>query len=390
MFPVGMNPSLLLALAVCALCACSPDTAPDDLDSTPDAGTEATPDAGADPVPDAGTSEPDAGDLETATVVFPQDDASWPTVAPASAGWDTAKLNAVIDFVGSRDTRAFVILQDGRILAERYWGFGPNLRRDIASAQKSVIAVLVGIAVQKQLLTLDERVSDVLGAGWSNASATAEARITVRHLLTMSSGLTPTLTRMAEPGTVWLYNNDAYHRLRHVLERRTGMGIQELSQAWLFQPLGAVNSVWQARSDLDSKGLPLWGLHMSAKDLARFGLLMLAQGRWNGAQVAPADQLALATRPSQPLNPAYGHLFWLNGQAFALIPASHARQEGPLLPSAPPDLYAGLGQDDQKVYVVPSLGLVVTRLGAQAGERGAEALSDFDDLLWSLLMDARR
>ncbi|AKQ64516.1 Beta-lactamase [Myxococcus hansupus] len=384
-----MKPSLLLALAACVLCACSPDTSTDDMDSAPDSGVEA-PDAGGDAQPDAGTEEPDAGAPESTALVFPQNDASWLRVDPASAGWDAAKLNAVIDFVGSRDTRAFVILQDGRILAERYWGFGLNLRRDIASAQKSVIAVLVGIAVQKQLLTLDEAVSEVLGTGWSNANAAAEARITVRHLLTMSSGLTPTLTRMAEPGAVWLYNNDAYHRLRHVLERRTGMGIQELSNAWLFQPLGAVNSAWYARTDLDSKGLPLWGLNMSAKDLARFGLLMQAQGRWNGTQVAPAAQLALATRPSQTLNPAYGHLFWLNGQDFALVPPGHARLEGALLPSAPPDLYAGLGKDDQKVYVVPSLGLVVTRLGPQAGERSAEALSDFDDTLWSMLMDARR
>ncbi|ATB49663.1 serine hydrolase domain-containing protein [Corallococcus macrosporus] len=394
-----MNLRLLPLIAACALWGCAADPSTDNSEPTPDAGveqpppdagTESLPDAGTEPIPDAGTEPPpDAGVNPPRAIVFPQEDATWPTVAPSAAGWDTAKLNAVLDFVGSRDTRAFVIVQDGKLVAERYWNFGPNLRRDIASAQKAVVAILVGIAVDKQLLTLDESVSGVLGEGWSNADATSEARITVRHLLTMSSGLSLSLRRVAAPGTTWLYNNDAYHRLRHVLEARTGKDIQSLSEEWLFDALGARNSQWQERADLDSMGLPLWGLHMSARDLARFGLLMQARGAWNGVPVVSPAQVDLATHSSQALNPAYGHLFWLNGQAFSLVPPASTRVDGPMLPSAPPDLFAGLGKDDQKVYVVPSLGLVVTRLGAQAGERGTEALSDFDDTLWAMLMDAR-
>lgn len=370
--------ALLITLA-CAVCACATDTPSEDVD----AGLDVTPDAGVDATPDGGGTPP----ME---LVFPGDDASWPTVDPASAGWDVAKLNAALDFAGARNTRALVILQDGRILAERYWNVGPDFMRDVASVQKSVVSVLVGIAVEKQLLTLDESVSGVLGPGWSNADAEAEARITVRHLLTMTSGLGLTLAAQAAPGTTWLYNNDAYHRLRLVLERRSGLGIEALSRAWLFQPLGATRSQWGPRAQLDSKGLPLWGLLMSARDLARFGLLMMADGTWNGTRVAPSAYLATAIRSSQALNPAYGNLFWLNGQAFTLIPPVSARIDGPFIPSAPPDLFAGLGKDDQKVYVSRSLRLVVTRLGAQAGTRTAEALSDFDEELWSRLMAARR
>jgi CubicO group peptidase (beta-lactamase class C family) len=379
--------TLLLPL-VCVACACAAATPGEDTDPTPDAGVEAPADAGVNASPDAGV---DAGTDAGATQVlsFPGDDASWPTVDPASAGWDVAKLNAALDFAGSRDTRSLVILQDGRILAERYWSVGPNFMRDIASAQKSIVSVLVGIAVEKQLLTLDESISGVLGAGWSNADAEAEARITVRHLLTMTSGLGLTLEAQAAPGTTWLYNNDAYHRLQLVLEKRSGLGIDALSRAWLFQPLGATHSEWAPRAQTDSQGLALWGLSMSARDLARFGLLMMADGAWNGTQVAPSEYLATATRPSQALNPAYGQLFWLNGQAFTLIPPASARIDGPLIPSAPQDVFAGLGKDDQKVYVSRSLRLVVTRLGAQAGTRTAETLSDFDEELWSRLMDAR-
>ncbi|TQF16657.1 serine hydrolase [Myxococcus llanfairpwllgwyngyllgogerychwyrndrobwllllantysiliogogogochensis] len=369
--------ALFLAL-VCVVLACAPPAPEEGATETPTSQPEATV-----------ASPRDVPHGLIAPLVFPTDDASWPTVSPASAGWDVAKLNAALDFAGSRDTRAIVILQDGKLLAERYWLANSNFMRDIASAQKSVVSVLVGIAVDKQLLSLDERVTPILGAGWSNTGALAEARITVRHLLTMTSGLNTSLGLQAAPGTTWLYNNDAYHRLRMILERRTGLGIDALSHAWLFNTLGATRSQWEQRSDVDSKGLPLWGLTMSARDLARFGLLLLADGAWAGTRVVSSAYLNTATNSSQTLNPAYGHLFWLNGKAFTLIPPLSARIDGPLIPSAPQDVFAGLGKDDQKVYVSRSLGLVVTRLGAQAGTRSAETLSDFDEELWARIMAAR-
>ncbi|MCP3097990.1 beta-lactamase family protein [Myxococcus sp. K15C18031901] len=361
--------SLLLSLTCVLWCSCAPAPVEDAKAPTP-------------------TTSPEEHAL-SAGLVFPQDDASWPTVDPATAGWDVAKLNAALDFAGSRQTRGLVILQDGRLLAERYWAATPNFMRDIASAQKSVVSVLVGIAVDKQLLTLDQSVTSLLGVGWSNTGPLLEARVTLRHLLTMTSGLDTSLQYDAAPGTKWLYNNDAYHRLRLVLERRTGLDIDTLSRAWLFQPVGATHSQWSQRADTDSKGLPLWGLEMNARDLARFGLLTLANGLWNGTRVAPATWLAAATAPSQSLNPSYGRLFWLNGQQFALIPPLSARIDGPLIPSAPQDLFAALGKDDQKVYVSRALGLVVTRIGAQAGTRTAETLSDFDEEFWVRLMAAR-
>lgn len=369
---------VLLLPLVCAVLACAPPSPEEGAPESPASQAEA-----------AVTSPRDVPHGLIAPLVFPTTDASWPTVNPATAGWDVVKLNAALDFAGSRDSRAIVILQDGKLLAERYWTVNSNFMRDIASAQKSVVSVLIGIAVDKQLLSLDERVSTILGAGWSNTGVLAEARITVRHLLTMTSGLTTSLGLQATPGTTWLYNNDAYHRLRMILEQRTGLGIQALSQAWLFNPLGATRSEWVQRPETDSKGMPLWGLTMSARDLARFGLLLQAGGLWAGTRVVSSAYLNTATQSSQTLNPAYGHLFWLNGKAFTLIPPLSARIDGPLIPSAPQDVFAGLGKDDQKVYVSRSLGLVVTRLGQQAGTRSAETLSDFDEELWARIMAAR-
>ena len=102
---------------------------------------------------------------------------------------------------------------------------------------------------------------------------------------------------------------------------------------------------------------------------------------WDAADARAVDQ---ATQPSQDLNPAYGYLWWLNGQSFRLGAAGASRNDGPLIASAPPDLVAAQGALDKKLYVVPSLDLVVTRLG----DRGSIEGSSFNDAFWDLLIQA--
>src|SRR6185503_9322276 len=101
-----------------------------------------------------------------------------------------------------------------------YWGTGAaDVARDIASCQKSVVSTLCGVARERSLLDLDDAVSAHLPAGWSAADRSDEAAVTVRHLLSMTSGLDPrTLTRVAPPGRRWAYNTAAYQKLRPVLE----------------------------------------------------------------------------------------------------------------------------------------------------------------------------
>jgi CubicO group peptidase (beta-lactamase class C family) len=113
----------------------------------------------------------------------------------------------------------------------------------------------------------------------------------------------------------------------------------------------------------------------------RFGLLILAEGNWRGEDViADRDYLKAALRPSQTLNPSYGYLWWLNGQP-EVARGGGERVKGPLIPTAPPDLIAALGAVDRKLYVVPSLDLVVTRLGNNAGPA-------FQNEFWKLIMAA--
>jgi hypothetical protein len=111
-------------------------------------------------------------------------------------------------------------------------------------------------------------------------------------------------------------------------------------------------------------------------------LLILAHGKWEGKDLlGNTDYVRAMLMPSQSLNPSYGLLWWLNGQQRHQGAGATTSQQGPLIPAAPGDLVAALGALDRKCYVVPSLGLVVTRLGDQTGEA-------FDNEFWKLLIKA--
>ncbi len=101
---------------------------------------------------------------------WPPASGSWSSVSPADTGWDPVRLEAAVAFAGERSTQALLVLLDGRILAERRWGVAADFRRDVASCQKSVVALLVGQARSRGLLALGDAVSGHLGPGWSAAA----------------------------------------------------------------------------------------------------------------------------------------------------------------------------------------------------------------------------
>jgi CubicO group peptidase (beta-lactamase class C family) len=218
-----------------------------------------------------------------------------------------------------------------------------------------------------------------IGAGWSNARPDEEAAITVQHLLTMTSGLHPRrLTKVAAPGAEWDYNTDAYQKLRLVLEAATGLGIDELTREWIFDPIGmSTGARWSERPQAapDAVGERPWGLLLTVCDMARFGLLAQRRGQWGTNPVvgAPWFDEALASIPQKV---DYGYLWWLTGKG-------HLRRAG-----APPDTFAALGAMDQKIYVIPSVDLVVARQGGAAKE-SSEAESEFDSALIRALVSAR-
>jgi CubicO group peptidase (beta-lactamase class C family) len=254
---------------------------------------------------------------------------------------------------------------------------------DVASAQKSLVAVLAGIAEGRGKLDVSAPVDRYLGSGWSNADRSAESAITVRHLMTMTSGLNDSLNYLQPAGDTWRYNTGAYSRMIGVIEKATGTDIQTLTHDMLTAPTGMSDSRWLPRPwSAGNDAANSIGLATTGRDLARFGLLILADGKWDGKDLLQnRDYLRRMLRPSQDLNPSYGLLWWLNGKPRHQGAGATTSQQGPLIPAAPGDLVAALGALDRKCYVVPSLGLVVTRLGDQTGEA-------FDNEFWKLLMKA--
>ena len=194
-----------------------------------------------------------AADKKGDALYFPPARGEWEKVEPATIGWDAAKLKQALAYAGKQQSSGVVILYRGRILAEQYWKLNPPERtpsggrnpyfhfllgvdgqghsiENVASAQKSVAAMLVGIAQQKGLLKIDDPVSTHLGKGWSQAPAEAEAKITIRHLVSMSSGLGTRLQYVAPAGTKWFYNTTAYSRSLTCVARASGMDENQLTK----------------------------------------------------------------------------------------------------------------------------------------------------------------
>jgi len=339
-----------------------------------------------------------------AGLYFPPAAGEWARVQPSAAGWDERALNAALDYAGTTNSSGVVVLLDGRILAERRWPVtagdrysrmvvgktaGGDAVEDVASAQKSVVAFLAGVAEGKRQLDLSVPVDRYLGKGWSKAPAAAEAAITVRHLMTMTSGLNDAGSYQVPAGQAWRYNTGMYSRMIGILEKAAGSGIEKLTEEWLTKPAGMSDSKWVRRPwSAGNDAANTIGFATTARDLARFGLLVLAQGSWNGRDLLQnAGYLERMLKTSQDLNPSYGLLWWLNGQARVQRPDQAQATPGSLIPAAPRDLVAAQGAMDRKCYVVPSLGLVVTRLGAPTGTNPALDLK-WDDDFWKLLTKA--
>lgn len=332
------------------------------------------------------------------SLYFPPQDGEWSTVEPATVGWSATKLDAALGYAGEKKSSGVVVLHNGRILAERHWDMNPkptdaqgqpngyfymrksllpngHSREDVASVQKSVVSVLVGIGRHKGLIKIEDPVHKHLGKGWSKGTPAQESGITLRHLLTMSSGLTVSLRYADEPGTKWFYNTPAYSMSLRALAAAAGKSNNELTSEWLTDRIGMSNSGWETRPWAgDHPTANKVGFVTTARDLARFGLMIQAGGQWQGTPIlADTDYLQESLRPSQQMNPSYGYLWWLNGSN---PENSDARRR---IAAAPADLISANGALVRRLYVVPSLGVVVTRLGDNPG-RG------FDNEFWDRLM----
>lgn len=298
----------------------------------------------------------------------PNTGTTWETITPESLNWCPEKIDLLNNFLEDNNTKAFILLKDGKIVIESYFD-DHNITAPWywASAGKTITSFMVGIAQQEGFLSIDEPTATYLGNGWTSCSPSEELAITVKNQLTMTSGLndgvpdstcttSDCLECLATPGNRWAYHNAPYTLLDQVIENATGATLNNYTTQKLKNHTGMTGAFLPVENNTV--------FFSNARSMARFGLLMLNNGNWNGNQILTNSvYFNDMITTSQSLNEAYGYLWWLNGSSTFMVPNLQTVFNGPLFPNAPNDMYAAQGLNGQFLNVAPSQNMVWIRMG---------------------------
>lgn len=309
----------------------------------------------------------------------------WDTLSPSTLGYCPSQIDSLYDFLEQTDSKAFILLKDGKIVLEKYFGtFTQDSSWYWASAGKSLTAYLVGIAQQENYLDINDTSSTYLGTGWTSCTPTQEAQITVRHQLSMTTGLDfnaapldctddTCLQYLAPPETNWAYHNAPYTLLDQVIENATGRTINN----YFAQKIGFRTGMTGTYVRVGYNNV----FFSKPRSMARFGLLTLNGGNWNGTAVlSDTAYFSQMVNSSQNINPSYGYLWWLNGKSSYMLPQLQFTFNGSFSPNAPSDAIMALGKDGQIVNVVPSQNIVWIRMGESPNNKLIQ--DDYADSIW--------
>lgn len=293
----------------------------------------------------------------------------WRTSAPEAQGMNKAKLQRLFHLLEARGAYATVVTRHGYIVAERYWGeHDPDTLFQVFSCTKSVTSALVGIAREEGAIrSVDQKMTDFFPEWALPDIDQRKQEVTLKHVLTMTSGLAWNELNYTSPNgifTQWIMNSDwvqfvldrplsdnpgekfnystgSSHLLTAALRRTTGKTPMEYAKEHVFGPLGITNIRWQA----DPAGTQCggFGLHMTARDMAKFGYLFLNRGLWDGRRLVPEswvdESTASHVKVGGPLE--YGYQWWITG-----VPGTGER------------MFIALGYGNQAIFVIPSLDIV--------------------------------
>jgi CubicO group peptidase (beta-lactamase class C family) len=238
---------------------------------------------------------------------------SLPRSVPEAEG---VSSDAIITFLDSaaasrQEFHSFMFLRHGKVIAEGWWDpYKPDLRHTLYSTSKSFTSTAVGFAVSEKLLTVDDKVISFFPDKLPDTVSPFLADMTVRDLLTMSTGQFPEPTGAVrsgtdwvrgflavpvvnDPGTKFLYNSMATFMLSAIVQKVTGEKLIDYLRPRLFEPLAIEGVDWELSPDSINTGG--WGLRIKTEDMAKFGQLYLQKGMWKGEQVIPASWVEEAT-----------------------------------------------------------------------------------------------
>lgn len=294
----------------------------------------------------------------------------WRTATPEEQGMSSAQLAAIFDYVAEEELEihSILIVRNGYLVLEEYGHRHDAARQHILySVTKSVTSALVGIAIEEgHIESVEQPILEFFPDRTFRNTDDAKRAISIEDVLTMRTGIdwyvslrytmfqTPdwaqfVLNRpmITEPGTEFLYNDGTAFVLSVVLQNATGVTTIDFADKHLFQPLGITDYTWKTSSrDFANTA---WGLHLTPRDMAKFGYLYLHSGEWDGQQIVPAEWVKTSTQPHvdpqaasipvpHPDDQAYGYMWW-----------SYAGD----------GYYAARGLEGQRIWVLPDHNLVV-------------------------------
>lgn len=299
---------------------------------------------------------------------------TWPEVTPTDVDLDPDLLEAAHRHLREHVPHidSLLVIRHGALAFERYMhDMVPDRLHNLKSATKSVTSLLAGIALATgDLGDLDEPLGYILPELFAGVDDRTKREITIRHLLTMRSGLawdeygasaiamtaSPDWVRYVlerplahPPGSQFNYSTGDTQLLAAALQRLTGLTLSEYAALYLFAPLGIARYTWPA----DPQGVTIGGaeLSLTPRDLARIGYLALRGGKWGEETLLPADWIAESQRTHVPLASdegcaglGYGYLWWVR-------------------PQAGYDSALAVGYGGQFAIVVPALDLLVIMTG---------------------------
>jgi len=283
------------------------------------------------------------------------------------------ELQAIID---SNDTHAFLVIQDGKLIYERYWdNYDSSRLSGSFSAAKSIVSLLIGIALDEgKIKSLDEPVGNYVDHFKTNGLA----KVTIKDLLTMSSGtnyyegdksyfslnaygyygddlehMVQMMEKKEEPGKFWQYRSGDTQVLGLVVEKVFGENISNLVSERFYKPMGAEYDAFWLLDGEEKREKAFCCFNGVARDYARFGQLVLNNGKWNGKQVVSEKYIKEATSPASYLKDReesnapvdfYGYQYWILKHSGVTAIAQN-------------------GLFGQYVYIIPEKNAVVVRLG---------------------------
>jgi len=294
---------------------------------------------------------------------------AWRTSTPEQQGMDSEKLTEALQLIRQHniDIHSLLIIRNGFIVLDvNFYPFQAGQLHDLASVTKSITSTLVGIAIGQHKLTgVSQPILSLFPERQIANRDERKARVTIKDLLTMTSGLDCrfrpneiTLNEMthskdwiqfmlnlpmaAAPGSTYEYCSGGMHLLSGIISKSTAVNAFEFAKRELFQPLGIHDVAWPA----DPNGVTYgWGdLHLRSHDAAKIGYLWLNHGRWEDRQIVPAEYLQDATQVHSRASwgDEYGYGLWV-------------------YPTR--DVFEGNGRGGQRLSVVPSKNLVVVMTG---------------------------